>query len=56
MSEHKMITISENKYLELVKDQEWLNCLEAAGVDNWEGFGFALEIRDENKKKVKEVV
>lgn len=28
-------------------DQEWLSALEAAGVDNWEGYEEALSIRRE---------
>ena len=33
---------------ELQKDADWLRCLEAAGVDNWEGYGVAQDYRDEN--------
>jgi hypothetical protein len=29
------------------KDQLWLRCLEAAGVDNWNGFHFAYDIKRE---------
>lgn len=33
------------EYIEDSEDgREWLNALESAGVDNWEGYGFALEI------------
>lgn len=32
----------------LEKRDEWLSCLEQAGVDNWEGFGVAIDIRDGN--------
>ncbi|WFZ78549.1 hypothetical protein MQM1_067 [Aeromonas phage vB_AsaP_MQM1] len=28
-------------------DAEWLSALESAGVDNWEGYEFALDIRRE---------
>lgn len=31
----------------LQRDSDWLACLEAAGVDNWEGYSVAVEIRDE---------
>ena len=31
----------------LEADSEWLSCLEAAGVDNWDGFDEARAIRDE---------
>ena len=33
------------KYIEgLEKDSDWLGCLEAAGVDNWQGFDDAAEM------------
>ena len=32
----------------LEKRDEWLSCLEAAGVDNWEGFGIAIDMRKGN--------
>jgi hypothetical protein len=38
------VTVSKKKYERLVKDQQWLRCLQAAGVDNWDGYGFAFEI------------
>lgn len=31
----------------LIEDSNWLNCLEAAGVDNWSGIDEAYNIRDE---------
>ena len=39
----EMIKISQEEYDQLIKDQKWLRALEAAGVDNWEGFDFARE-------------
>ena len=38
------ITITKKEYLELVADSEFLNALRAAGVDNWEGYGEAVDI------------
>ena len=32
----------------LEKRDEWLSCLEAAGVDNWEGYDIAIDMRDGN--------
>lgn len=29
----------------LEKDSAWLGCLEAAGVDNWDGYDYARELR-----------
>ena len=41
------VTIPKAEYDKLLKDQEWLGFLEAAGVDNWEGYDYACEMRDE---------
>mgnify|MGYP001306822654 CR=1 FL=1 len=43
MSENK-ITISKNEYEMLKEVQNFFESLEAAGVDNWQGFDFAVEI------------
>lgn len=37
------VTISRKEYEGLLDDQLLLNCLRNAGVDNWEGFDFAIE-------------
>jgi hypothetical protein len=31
----------------LEKRDKWLSCLEAAGVDNWEGYDIAIDMVDE---------
>jgi hypothetical protein len=41
--QEETITISKTEYNELVSDQEFLNCLRGAGVDNWEGYEYAQE-------------
>ena len=38
------ITVLKSEYILLQSRDEWLNCLEGAGVDNWEGFDYAVEI------------
>ena len=38
------VTIPKEKYQELLDRDEWLSCLEAAGVDNWDGIDYAYEI------------
>jgi hypothetical protein len=38
------VTISKKEYEELVKDSEKLSALEAAGVDNWQGYDNAMEM------------
>ena len=47
----KMIKIEDNEtlvdkgYLELLENNsEWLQCLEGAGVDNWDGIDYAKEM------------
>jgi hypothetical protein len=41
------ITITRAEYDDLVEKAEWLEYLEQAGVDNWEGYEFALELSRE---------
>lgn len=43
----EMITITKDLYDSLQEDSLWLNCLEAAGVDNWDGWECAMEIKDQ---------
>ena len=31
------------------EDSEFLSCLEAAGVDNWEGYSYAQEMMEEDE-------
>lgn len=38
------VTISRAKHEQLLKDQQFLRALQAAGVDNWEGYEEAQEI------------
>lgn len=38
------VTIDKKEYDELVKDSEFLQALQEAGVDNWGGYSFAVEI------------
>ena len=39
----EMITISKERYDRLVEASRILDALDAAGVDNWEGYEFAME-------------
>lgn len=43
------VTISKAEYKRLLKDSELLGCLEACGVDNWSGWGDALEMFNEEE-------
>ena len=44
MRNEREITISMELYAELLADQKYLNCLEAAGVDDWKGIERANQI------------
>ena len=37
------VTITQEEYDNLLRDSEILRALENAGVDNWEGYDFAME-------------
>lgn len=39
-----LITISRETYEILLDDSDFLACLQATGVDNWEGINEALEL------------
>lgn len=43
----EMITITLMEYHRLKKQVSWLECLEDAGVDNWEGIEEAIDIHRE---------
>jgi hypothetical protein len=40
---NQTVTITEQEYKELLECQKILIALESAGVDNWEGYGDAME-------------
>lgn len=46
-NKEETITISKKQYDHLIERVSWLDCLEAAGVDNWCGFEHAQTMRDE---------
>ena len=48
------ITISKKEYESLLKDQKLLQCLQGAGVDNWEGYDYALEMMEEIELNIHE--
>ena len=41
------ITILKDEYEELLEECRLLDCLRMAGVDNWEGFEYAIELFQE---------
>lgn len=51
---NETVTITQSEYQELLTDQNFLRCLEYAGVDNWEGYSFAQEEYDKHHNKSNE--
>ncbi|MEM2159330.1 MAG: hypothetical protein QXN55_00035 [Candidatus Nitrosotenuis sp.] len=41
------ITIATDEYERLQEAEKKLSALEAAGVDNWEGYDYAMEILED---------
>lgn len=42
-----MVEITKSDYDDLVEDARFLKCLLNAGVDNWDGYDFALDLFSE---------
>jgi len=47
IDDSEMVTITKEEYAALKKDVKFLLCLMAAGVDEWEGYEIAREMRGE---------
>lgn len=47
MTEAEKVYINKIEYERLLKDSRFLNALEQAGVDNWEGYSEAWRIMEE---------
>jgi len=43
----EMVTIPKSQYEKLLRDSTFLGCLEACGVDNWDGYGDAYVMMGE---------
>lgn len=50
MSIEVTVTISLEEYEALKAESEFLNALEAAGVDNWDGYDYAREMLEEDQE------
>ncbi len=44
MTEDNIIPVPEKRLEELLRTEEFMSALEAAGVDNWDGYEFAIDI------------
>lgn len=49
LEEPEMVVITKAEYDRLLDVDDWMDCLEAAGVDNWEGYDEAHRIRRESE-------
>lgn len=47
MEEQQLTMITKKEYDLLVQRSNFLSCLEACGVDNWDGYGDAQEMMEE---------
>lgn len=47
-----MVQIAQEEYLDLLRAKEKISCLESYGVDNWEGYGDAMENYVDPKDKI----
>jgi len=45
--ENETVTITKKEYLSLLEDSKFLSCLENAGVDNWSGYDYAVNLKEE---------
>lgn len=41
------VEITKERYDELVEAEDFLQCLQAAGVDNWDGYDIAQEMLED---------
>ena len=48
MTDQEMVTISKAEYERLLDRDLWLDYLEAAGVDNWDGISYAHELMNDD--------
>lgn len=40
----EFVVIPKDRYDSLLKDEAWRSAVENAGVDNWGGFGYAMDL------------
>jgi hypothetical protein len=43
MEQNNVVTISKERYERLLDKERKLSALECGGVDNWEGYSYAME-------------
>ena len=45
------VTISKSEYKRLLNAEEFLSCLQATGVDNWNGYDDAKQMMSEEEEE-----
>jgi hypothetical protein len=45
--QNETVTLTRAEHEQLLEDQQFLRALQAAGVDNWEGYADAQEILED---------
>lgn len=51
MNDEETVTITKKEYDALLDNTEWLAALKGAGVDNWDGYDYAIELYKEATKE-----
>ena len=51
MKREETVTISKAEYERLLEAENFLDCLEACGVDNWSGYGEAVAMSEEEDEE-----
>ena len=46
-NEDGTVTLDEGEYNDMIDQLHWLGCLKDAGVDNWSGYDYAIELKYE---------
>ena len=49
---NELVEITKEEYSKLLEDQRWLQALESAGVDNWEGYDWAVDLFNGNYEDI----
>lgn len=44
MTGENTVVLTRERYEELLESENFLTCLENAGVDNWSGYPYAMEL------------
>jgi hypothetical protein len=54
LPEEPCVYITKKLYDKLLEDSDFLDCLRACGVDNWNGYSDARQMYNENEAEVED--